>query len=52
MLGMLQFCDLEGINVQELEVIDLPGYCHLFIVDNCIGNTEIVWVDDKGCLVI
>ncbi len=38
--------------MQDLEVINMPGYCHLFTVDICVGNAGIIWVDDKGCLVI
>ena len=30
----------------------MPGDCHLFTVDSCVGNAWIIWIDDKGCLVI
>ena len=30
----------------------MPGDCHLFTVDSCNGNAWIIWIGDKGCLVI
>jgi hypothetical protein len=39
--------DLEGINVQDFEVVDVPCYGHLMTCDSCIGNAWVVWVDDE-----
>ncbi len=44
---LTEFGDLEGINMQDFEVVDVPCYDHLMTCDSCIGNAWVIWVDDE-----
>jgi len=40
------------MNTRDLNIIKVPGDCHLFSGDCYVGYARIIWVDDKGGPVI
>ena len=42
-----KLCDLKGVDVQCLKIINVPGDFHLGAIDGGIGNAGVIWVDDE-----
>ncbi len=42
-----KYLNLRLFNIRQLQVIDVPGYCHLVPVDDLVCNTWFIGVKHK-----